>query len=215
MRSSSVLPSAKRPPSAVEAAPPHSREPWPSAAETWKGQGGVALELVAVRSSAVADDVGDVAGVDVGVALARGELAGGCAVAAVTEPQLAGRLVGDAEGGEGGVDGAQRGGVAVGVIGGVDGGVAEAGVLGDRVAASGGGVEHRGQGGEVEADATLRVDEEGPAGDDRALDAGVRQAAHPRAGVGLGATDEARVCGEKTFLSLRAGWRPRGYLKSR
>ena len=140
----------------------------------------------------MADDVGDVAGVDVGVALARGELAGGCAVAAVTEPQLAGRLVGDAEGGEGGVDGAQRGGVAVGVVGGVDGGVAKAGVLGDRVAASGGGVEHRGQGGEVEADATLHVDEEGPAGDDGALDAGVRQAAHPRAGAGLGAADEAR-----------------------
>jgi hypothetical protein len=34
---SSVLPMAKRPPSAVEAAPPLSVEPRPMAGETWKG----------------------------------------------------------------------------------------------------------------------------------------------------------------------------------
>ena len=34
---SSVLPMAKRPPSAVEAAPPLSVEPRPRAGETWKG----------------------------------------------------------------------------------------------------------------------------------------------------------------------------------
>jgi hypothetical protein len=37
MRASSVLPMAKRPPSAVEAAPPLSVEPRPMAGETWKG----------------------------------------------------------------------------------------------------------------------------------------------------------------------------------
>ena len=85
-----------------------------------EGNGGavrrVALSLEAVEVRPVADDVGDVPGVDVREALPRYECAGGRPVATVAKAQLTGRVVGDAKAGQGGEEGTEAGGVAVAVV---------------------------------------------------------------------------------------------------
>ena len=58
---------------------------------------------------------------------------------------------------EGVVGGVEGGVVAGGVVGGVDIGVAELLVLGDDLPAGGGGVEDGGEGGEVEASASVSL----------------------------------------------------------
>lgn len=80
------------------------------------------------------DEVRHVTVVDVRVPLARGQLARGRAIAAVAKFEVAGHRVGNGEGGEGGVNGAQARGVPVGVVGRVDCGVAEAVVRNDALA---------------------------------------------------------------------------------
>ena len=90
----------------------------------------VALELEAVGAHPVADNVGDVPGVDVRKALPRSERAhrqpSRQSLTAVAQlAQLAGRVVGNAEDGHGGGEGAKAGGVAVAMVGGVDGRIAE------------------------------------------------------------------------------------------
>ena len=133
------------------------------------------------------DDVGNVAGVDVRVALPRLRLGGGGAVALVTELHAAGGRCG-AQSSGGGVEALV---VAVRGVRGVDGGVAQPLVLGDVLAACSARVEGGLEDGDVQARVALDLGDEVGGGDGGAADGGVGQAGEK----GAGALFVCSLCG--------------------